>query len=148
MGQYAINQPPSMLDAPSQVKSLMDQARPSFYQQSVSLSEHGRGTRWADGAAGFGLVNTILPPNSPSVAVEGIEAVDGIYSATSHHQGGTHVLTGDGAVKFITDSIDSGDGSQPTLTQEQIIGEMPESPYGLWGALGTAAAREQMDEEL
>ena len=141
IGQYAIDQPESMLDDPKQCRSLVDDLRPNFYAPFVSLSEHGRGVRWADGAAGFGLMNTILPPNSPSIAVGGSEAVDGIYSATSHHQGGTHLLMGDGAVKFVTDNIDTGNQSHPTFSAEQLVDEPQESPYGLWGRRHSRGAR-------
>ena len=58
----------------------------------------------------------------------------------------------DGAVIFITDSIESGDQTQvpysnndPRFGQE---GAGRASPYGLWGSLGTKAMKEQVEEEL
>ena len=49
----------------------------------------------------------------------------------------------DGAVKFITDSIESGNQNQAPV---QVRGPWPpsgsKSPYGLWGALGTKASKE------
>ena len=53
---------------------------------------------------------------------------------------------GDGAVKFITDSIEAGDQNSPTPyntdndTTAPVAGAM--SPFGLWGALGTRAGKE------
>ena len=58
-------------------------------------------------------------------------------------------MMADGAVKFITDSIESGDqnSDSPGYAQTQAIqtGALApgsESPYGLWGAMGTRAGRE------
>ena len=147
-GQVAKEQSATILDNPSLCKQVVDLDRPNFYAQGVPLMEPGRGGRWADGAAAFGLVNTILPPNSPSCAIGAAETVDGLYSAGSFHQGGGHGLMGDGAVTFNTDSIEAGDQTQPTLTAVQMKEETAHSPYGLWGALGTAASKEEIEEQL
>lgn len=147
-GQYAINQPSTFLLDPRTSGSLFDPNDVSEYSESVELSKLGRGGCWADGGGGVALINTILPPNSPSLAVGGSIAVDGIYSAGSFHQGGAHVLMSDGAVIFITDSIESGNASQPPLTIADFQNGNTESPYGLWGALGSANAAEEIDEEL
>ena len=112
------------------------------------LNAEGRGSRWADGAAGFSLINTILPPNSPSCAIDGDVAVDGFYSAGSYHQGGSYMLMGDGAVKFITNSVDCGDISGPPRRASQAEDSTSESPYGLWGALGSANGQETIDQEF
>lgn len=147
-GQFAIGQSASILDNPDSCRQIvLDAERPNFYAQDVQLSEIGRGGCWADGAAGFGLANTILPPRSPSVAVGGAEAVDGIYSTGSYHQGGAHVLMADGATVFITDSIEAGDATHPTLAVS-LGDEKIASPYGLWGALGTANGAEEIEEDL
>ncbi|TWT94377.1 DUF1559 domain-containing protein [Neorhodopirellula pilleata] len=143
-GQYAIDRTSAILDSPILVKETIDPSRPSFYSLTTPLSERGRGTNWADGTAGGSLFNTILTPNQPSAAV-GADATDGIYSTASHHQGGVHVLMGDGAIKFITDSIEAGDPSLPVpiLAEGNI---KPPTPYGLWGKLGTAASDDEIDE--
>jgi hypothetical protein len=54
----------------------------------------------------------------------------------SHHVGGVHVLIGDGAVAFVTDSIEAGN------VESTYANAGGESPFGLWGALGTLASRE------
>jgi prepilin-type N-terminal cleavage/methylation domain-containing protein len=98
-----------------------------------------RGNRWVDGASAFTGVNTVLPPNSASCNPFGW-ANDwdwGIYSASSYHPGGAHVVLGDVATKFITDTIDTGNlnTQAPNFeSQNQVFGQ---SPYGAWGALGT-----------
>ncbi|TWU50511.1 Type II secretion system protein G precursor [Rubripirellula tenax] len=145
--QFAVKQPASILESPSQCRELADPDRPNYFGADVKLGVQGRGMRWADGAAGFSLANMILPPNSPSCAVMGTQEVDGIYSASSMHQGGCHVLMMDGAVKFVTDSIDAGDAQSPTIATEKS--EVPlASPYGLWGAIGSAVGGESIDEDL
>jgi hypothetical protein len=57
---------------------------------------------------------------------------------------------GDGAVKFITDSIEAGDNTVGNVwaggTGDRRPGSI--SPYGLWGALGTSAHKEIIEEEL
>ncbi len=146
VGQYATQQPATWLDNPLLCRDLGEPNRPTFYLPDLTLGIQGRGGRWADGAAGFSLVNTILPPNGPSVAIEGSEAVDGLYTAGSFHQGGCHVLMADGAVKFITDSIETGNQNQPPLTSDQLA-DRTASPYGLWGALGTAACDDKIGDD-
>ena len=60
---------------------------------------------------------------------------------------------GDGAVIFITDSIEAGNGNSASVVRNMpggIGGLAPgsESPYGLWGALGTRASKETIEEQL
>lgn len=102
----------------------------------------GRGSRWCDGALAITGFQTVLPPNSPSCTSDnGFE--DAIASASSYHPGGAHLLFGDGRVAFIADTIDAGDPEQPGVSN--AVGyALPgsESPYGVWGALGTRAAKE------
>ena len=141
VGQFATGQPAKVLQNPSVCRQTLAGPKSDKYAKSVTLGSPGRGGRWADGAAGFSLFNTILPPNSPSCAVGGSEAVDGVYSLGSEHQGGAQVLMVDGTVRWIENDIDAGDASRPTLTPEQMAAGRP-SPYGVWGALGTAAAQD------
>lgn len=79
------------------------------------------------------LIATILPPNSPSCEGLGPGPRLSVLSASSFHRGGVHVLMADGAVRFINDNIDCGDlHANPLLINGR-------SPYGVWGALGSAA---------
>lgn len=102
----------------------------------------GRGALWADGFLPIGGFQTVLPPNSPSCTSElGIE--DSIVSASSNHAGGVHVLMADGAIKFATDTIDTGDLTQPGVAdQPGYNAPGSRSPYGIWGALGSRASAE------
>ena len=49
---------------------------------------------------------------------------------------------GDGAVIFITESIEAGNQSAPPASAGEA------SVYGLWGALGTRACKETIEEQL
>jgi len=146
MGQYAVNQPMSVLTQPSQCLTLRQPSQPLHYAKAAPLSELGRGGRWADGSAGFGLVTTVFPPNSSSCAAGGTEAENGIYSAGSFHPNGALVVMADGHTQFVTNNIDAGDASQPPITPAQLADRQMPSPYGIWGALGTAAGREKIGD--
>jgi len=122
-----------------------DPRRPGVFADSARLRRYERGTRWADGAATFSLANTILPPNSGSFAVGAAALADGFYTASSYHHGGCHVLMGDGAVKFATNSIEAGISTAIPLSADAADFRFAPSPHGLWGSLGTAAGHEEID---
>jgi len=147
--EFAVNQPVSFLDLPSKCFELLENRSSDKLREEVELGVENRGGRWADGAAGIGMFNTILPPNSPNVAVGFDAASDGIYSAGSFHTGGLNVARCDGSVSFVREDIDAGDLSQPTVKPEQLAdsaGPIP-SPYGVWGAAGTAAGEEENNDD-
>ncbi len=100
------------------------------------------GLRWADGGAGYGSFNTILPPNSPSCigTTNNHDDQDGFYSAGSKHKGGVQVVMGDGAVRFISENINTGNQA---AAGNNLSGQ---SPYGVWGALGTRNGGEVVGE--
>ncbi len=95
-----------------------------------------KGHRWSCSLTLYGSFNTVRPPNSESCQSNNNDGREGTYTAGSRHQGGCHVLMADGAVRFITDSIEAG-----TQTTSITTTGMP-SPYGLWGSLGTSAGKE------
>jgi prepilin-type N-terminal cleavage/methylation domain-containing protein/prepilin-type processing-associated H-X9-DG protein len=139
----------------------IDPERPSRWGAAANVSTGGtqmRGVRWADFRTHYTGMQTILPPNSPNCHLSGGgDYNETIMSAGSRHQGGAHCLMGDGAVIFMTDSVEAGDSSAPPV--ERGSGGSPgwrgpltapgaKSPYGLWGALGTRAAGETVEEQL
>ncbi len=131
-----------------------DAERPQFWMSTLPAqiafygnAEQRRGYQWALGRPYFTGVSTISPPNN-EVCLQVNHINVGNFPPSSRHQGGAHVLMSDGAVKFITDSIEAGNQASKTV---QLSGGVPagsESPYGLWGALGTRASKEVIDEEF
>lgn len=95
------------------------------------------GDRWCEGAVASTGVNTILAPNSPRCTVNAWDGAGGVYSAQSRHTGGVQALMTDGAVRFISENIDTGDN-----TVGDTGNGNGRSPYGVWGALGTKAGGE------
>lgn len=122
-------------------------ARPKFLLPTVPIggTTQQRGVRWADYRLNYSAFQTILPPNSIS-CTRSNDNSEGMFSAGSRHQGGCHVLMGDGAVRFVTDSIESGNQNQrPVQTRGPYLPAGSESPYGLWGALGTRGMKETVE---
>ncbi|MFK7767490.1 MAG: DUF1559 domain-containing protein [Mariniblastus sp.] len=142
IGNFAVRQPTKMLDDPSQCFSLIDSADEALFDKQISLGSLGRGGCWADGAAGCSLVNTILPPNSPSVSISKDQFGDGIYSAGGYHVGGIVIALADGSGHFVSENIDAGRPIGTLLTAEQMSAGEP-SPFGVWGALGTLGGDEE-----
>jgi prepilin-type processing-associated H-X9-DG protein len=136
----------------------IDPLRPSFYTSAASVDtnpQNSRGGRWADGRLTYSAFQTILPPNKANCS---INTSDGnwyfISTLGSRHPGGAHILMGDGAVRFITDSIEAGNSSQNAVVAD-FTGHTAnpnkagiKSPYGLWGAMGTKASSEILTGEF
>ena len=98
------------------------------------LTYQWRAQRWADGQVLVSGFNTVLPPNSPSCSYGG-DNVWGVASAQSNHSGGVNAGLLDGSVRFVSDTIDCGDSYANAVTSG-------ESPYGVWGAMGSAQGGE------
>ncbi|TWU40295.1 hypothetical protein Q31b_36430 [Novipirellula aureliae] len=140
-----------------------DPTRPRFWGVTPQGgSGFARGFRWADSGPMYTGVMTILPPNSElcngdsSTLGAPDQAKEVVATASSRHQGGCHILMGDGAVKFITDSIEAGTSRTADSTTSAMVrtgGTLTSapgsrSPYGLWGSLGTRASKETISEEF
>ncbi|MGV3483372.1 MAG: DUF1559 domain-containing protein [Planctomycetaceae bacterium] len=132
----------------------IDPLRPQFYAQTATVSTgsgQGKHSRWADSRPYYSAFHTILAPNNASCVYQNNDGNHSgvISTAGSRHQGGAHVLMGDGAVKFITDSIDTGNLDSNTVGRDApALKPGTASPYGLWGALGTRSNKETIDEEF
>ena len=139
-------------DNPTACRDDIDPERPQFWLSTARLrsrDNEGRGFRWANGNGIFSSINTILPPNKENCVRFGPTGL-GILPPSSRHQGGCHILMADGSVIFVTDSIEAGDSTAGTVRRSRTGPRAPgsESPYGLWGALGTKASKEVIEESL
>jgi prepilin-type N-terminal cleavage/methylation domain-containing protein len=112
----------------------------------ASANVKGRfGTAIWDGQAERVGFTTIIPPNGPSCAAgtnNNADSTNVAISPSSLHAGGVHCLMGDGAVRFVSDSIDSGNLSLASPQQ----GDGGQSPYGVWGSLGSKSGGEVVGE--
>jgi prepilin-type N-terminal cleavage/methylation domain-containing protein/prepilin-type processing-associated H-X9-DG protein len=89
---------------------------------------------------GVVMFSTILPPNSPSCTNAAANTWHGnganLISASSFHFGGANVVFADGSVHFINETVDSQSSSTALSTDTDTIEGA--SPFGIWGALGSA----------
>ena len=139
--------PEVLIDQPDSYKSWLDNERSHFWLSGAvcltsSNAGWGRGFRWHDGMPNFTSFQTILPPNAAVVAREKSDASDGIFCASSRHTEGINVCFVDGAVRFVNNKIDCGEDRLPTVYPKSQTPPGSESPYGVWGALGTRGSSE------
>ena len=123
--------------------SIIEECRSLRSGSDLSQATDSRkGVRWADGYAQYTAIHLILPPNAPSCAPSSSE--HGLMTAGSYHTGGCNVAVGDGAVRFITDSIDCMRSDYQTLVTANgtTHNNSGKSYFGVWGALGTRAGGE------
>jgi len=106
---------------------------------SLPPSHHRDGEAWMSGFPMILGFTTILPPNAPSCANAQGEWQEGIYTADSYHPGGVNAAMADGSIRFVPETINTGNLAAP-------VPQMPRwgnpSPYGVWGAMGTKAGSE------
>jgi prepilin-type processing-associated H-X9-DG protein len=105
----------------------------------VQNGSHRRGAFWSSGHFVHTGFNTVLPPNAPvcnnSSGFEGSPSF-GVYPPQSRHPGGVNIALADGAVRFASETIDTGNLAAPEAWSWSIQ-RQNQSPYGVWGALGS-----------
>lgn len=93
------------------------------------------GRNWAYGDPLSSTVSTIMPPNGPACT----SLYTYVGGPTSNHIGGVNVAMTDGSVRFVNEVIDTGDYSVAPVYEGK-------SPYGVWGAMGSASGGETILE--
>lgn len=125
---------PSVINNPG---SCYSQARGGSYVGVNIKSKFG--SIWTDGQAEVVGFNTILPPNGPSCNNDSnsgsADATGGAITAGSNHPGGVNAAFADGSVRFVNQNINTGNLAVPQVTAGN-------SPYGVWGALGSINGKE------
>jgi prepilin-type N-terminal cleavage/methylation domain-containing protein len=98
------------------------------------------GYNWTYGWPSVVGFNTVLPPNAPSCTEGGgwTSHAHQVIPPTSNHPGGVNLLLSDGSVRFISETIDTGNlgVGQPNSGR---------SNYGVWGAIGSKAGGESVE---
>jgi prepilin-type N-terminal cleavage/methylation domain-containing protein len=117
-----------------------------------------RGSSWLHGGIGFTGFNTILSPNSATCISTMTSSGYGgaIYSASSYHSSGAHVVKFDLASSLVPNEIDTSNTAVGATAADyyspgradlgsgwqQTANWKSPSPFGVWGALGTKDAGE------
>lgn len=107
-----------------------DYVQPMPVGSGLAVNSLG-GRNWAYGDALSTTFSTIMPPNGPSCS----SFYAYVAGPSSNHIGGSNVAFMDGSTRFISEIIDTGDLSIAPIKRGK-------SPYGAWGALGTANGNE------
>lgn len=110
-----------------------------MYRSGLSYSAYRGGAFWAAGFPSTTMINTILPPNGPTCSRTTDGAEQMLVPPTSYHPGGAMLLWCDGAVSFISETVDTGNLALPSVTAGP-------SPYGVWGAMGSKDGMEAVQK--
>jgi prepilin-type N-terminal cleavage/methylation domain-containing protein len=131
---------------PNQCYSFLNPSNQSQWLSTATVKSRVGTALW-DGRAERCGFTTIIPPNGPACS-EGADpngdSVNSVLPPTSWHRGGVQAVFADGAVRFITDSIDTNSASGGLAVDAPAQADRSKSPYGIWGAMGTKSSSENV----
>jgi len=114
----------------------------SMVANPPQLRQNWRGQWFADGRVPHTGFSCVMRPNGPNCAGGNDGEFDNgaLFTTQSFHTGGVSVLLGDGAVRFVNETIDNANLSRPNGAA--VSRDDPEyvngpSLFGVWGALGS-----------
>jgi prepilin-type processing-associated H-X9-DG protein len=136
----------SPFDKPTDLLAKYDKQSGKFVS-GITFYSTPLGYRWSDGLFPFSGMTAGLPPNQASyINTNSHSSCYTLVTPSSRHSGGVNVCLMDGAVRFVSETIDTGKlGDDYPLHEPSgnpTLREMHESPYGVWGALSTKASGE------
>jgi hypothetical protein len=124
----------------------------------TSVAGHADSWRRPGMAAFFGRppcigVITMLPPNSPNCANSNDPGTNGgMISAGSFHSGGANAGVCDGAVRFVSETVNTGQTPSGTslstilgVSTQPWLNYKGPSIWGVWGAFGTTSHGESSE---
>jgi len=138
--------------------------RGGIYPTTGSMTRFGTttGTNWLRAGTAWNGFMTIIGPNGancytgvgPAGTTWPAQSSQSIRTAGSYHFGGAHVVTFDNSVKFVPNEIDTANSNPGALPADyvapcrgvvsgvwdQTTNWNSPSPFGVWGALGTRGA--------
>ncbi|MBC7352007.1 MAG: DUF1559 domain-containing protein [Thermogutta sp.] len=125
---------------PAACLARIDPTNPKKITPPVRADFRPTGGRAWDGRPYFCGFATMVAPNGPSCHWGSVDGNEHMGTASSYHPGGVNVAMADGAVRFISQTIDVGN---------QAIDDVPDpgnrpSPWGVWGALGSCGGGESV----
>ncbi|MCS7239539.1 MAG: DUF1559 domain-containing protein [Thermoguttaceae bacterium] len=115
----------------------IDPTNPKMLTPPVQDETRPVGGRGWYGLPNFSAFSTMIAPNGPSClyCADGCEFMG---AASSRHPGGANVAMADGSVRFISQTIDTGNPAADDLASPGFRA----SPWGVWGALGSISGGE------
>ncbi len=139
-----VNTNPDQPTAPCYARRGANDTLTGTCQDSMGDTGWGLGRRWGDSHSIYTMFFAWMAPNSPTCANAHGESW-AIPTASSYHPGGVNVSLCDGSVRFISETINSGDPNAAI----NFMGNRPQdyagpSLRGVWGALGTTKGREPL----
>ena len=120
---------------------------------SKSFAQKGR--RWCNALCGNTNFQPCLPPNAPSCgstdAGAGTDAGKHfLVTASSNHSGGVNVCMMDGSVRFVSETIDTGDLNNYMSGSSDVRDDKYKGPskHGVWGAMATPKGKETVSMDF